>query len=143
MPGDCRVQIAIPQDDGSTRIEEIAGVGDYDSDGQSAELLAVSGGARSSRDDRPILSDLLNRLERVSPEALSRVAVEVPPAHDGDPGHYRMLDIEVVGFGNATGDETPPVELRTEPWNSLVFIIRSQGPPPASSEPPAADEPTA
>ena len=72
------------------------------------------------------LSDLVSLLQGCNGEVLARVAIDMPSQGPGDPGHLRMLDIDVVGFGNAEGDQ-PPVELRTEPWNGLVMVIRQKG----------------
>jgi hypothetical protein len=56
------------------------------------------------------VQDLVRRLRKFPAESLARVALP-------SIGHHRMLDIDVVGFGRS-GDP-PPVELTTEPLNSL------------------------
>jgi hypothetical protein len=111
MPDECRVQVAIPLDDGGVRIVPVVeALTDHNGGGVPAVLRVGPG-------EMLRLADVRDRLLDHDPDMMVRVAAD----HDAD--HVRMLDIDVVGFGGEI-DAMPAVELRTEPWHALVMIIQ-------------------
>lgn len=119
MPGQCSIEALIPNGDGTYQTRALHRVGLHGHDGASEPhpdhpIELFSDDAAS---DPMTVKNAMQDLRTFGGGSLVRIAVP----QDGR--HHRILDIETVGF--AKGDEDyPPVQLHTEPWNSLHQVIR-------------------
>ena len=131
---DMSVRVAVPVSGGNNKVLSILAVHHHgldkdvvDHDRGGVEIFTSAWETVSDSSETVTVKDIVARLEKHHDDAHVRVGVPWDPDPTiRDRDHHGILMIETVGFAKAAlvGDRVP-IELITEPWDSLSMIVRT------------------